>query len=921
MYIDAFLEKEKNQILVVERTTTGKRLFTSHIPKYVAYWPSPRGKFRNMYGVQCDKFQTNRIKEFTRETNMLPRNSVHESDINPIFRCLYDNYKGVQPPQLHIGFFDIEVDFDPDRGFTSPDDAFTPITAISIHLNWLDRNFTMVIKPKGMSQETAIDIVDKFEDTILCDTEKELLELFLTLIDDVDILSGWNSEGFDIPYIHNRIVQVLGKDETRKLCLWGKFPKRREYESYGRDTVTYDLIGRIHMDYLQLYRKHTYHEMHSYRLDFVGEYEVGDKKLHYEGSLDTLYNNDFAKFIEYNRQDVVLLVKIDAKNKFIDLSNNLAHENCVLLGTTMGAVGLIDQSIVNETWDNGLVVPNRKRDFRRDDAGQDAATDEISINGVVGAYVADPKEGMHDWIGGVDINSLYPSAIRALNMSPETVIGHIRPESTDRLIMKHMRDEKRSFADAWNGMFGTLEYNQVMNQELTPITIDFEDGSVSTVSASELYDLVFKSGKKYILSANGTIFSWEKPGIIPGLLARWYAERKELQAEQEKYESLEAQATDPDKKAEYKALAKFYDQRQLIKKILLNSLYGAIGNPGSRFFDPRVAQSTTLSGRCIVKHMQSKINEIIAGDYNHLGISCIYGDTDSGYFSAYPVMKDLPEFKDFEWSKENVIDLYDKISDMTNASFPEFMNSAFNCPEKNGAIIRAARELCAIKGLFITKKRYAVLIYDKDGKRKDINGKKGQIKAMGLDLKRSDTPKIVQDFLSDILVDVLTGSTEQDIQTKVLEFRNEFRSWSGWLKGSPKRANKITFYQNILNSQNSADLKNNTDRIKKTIPGHVLASINWNRLKRIYNDNYSMPIQDGFKVIVCKLRPNPSGLTSAAYPVDEMTLPQWFKDLPFDDEAMETALIDKKIQNLLGVLKWDFDATKNDTSFNNLFSF
>jgi hypothetical protein len=299
------------------------------------------------------------------------------------------------------------------------------------------------------------------------------------------------------------------------------------------------------------------------------------------------------------------------------------------------------------------------------------------------------------------------------------------------------------------------------------------------------------------------------------------------------------------------------------------------------------------------------------GDPFFFGNDILLHNTDSAYFSAYPVMKDLLEFKDFEWTKENVTDLYDKIGDITNTSFPEFMRKSFNCPEENGEIIRAARELCAIKGLFITKKRYAVLIYDKEGKRKDVNGKKGEIKAMGLDLKRADTPKIVQDFLSDILVDVLTGGTETDIQTKVLEFRKEFRSWPSWLKGTPKRANNITYYQNIMETQSK----------KATIPGHVLASINWNRLKKIYNDNYSATIQDGFKVVVCKLRPNPSGLTSIAYPVDELTLPRWFKELPFDDDAMETALIDKKCQNLLSVLKWDLDSNKENNSFNDLFSF
>jgi len=533
-YVDALIDREKNTIHVVERDKNGQRHYVDFPSKYVVYWPSERGKFTSIYGTKLDRFQTNKLKDFQKECNMLPKAKLHESDINPVFRCLYDNYKSLPAPELHIGFFDIEVDWDPERGWSSTEDAFSQITAISLYLNWMDRNITLVIKPRNMSTKLAQSIVDEFEDTILCVDEKELLSTFLDLIDDVDVLSGWNSEGFDIPYIHNRIIQVLGKEYTRKLCLWNRFPRKREYESYGRPTITYDLVGRIHMDYLQLYRKNTYHEMHSYRLDYVGEYEVGDKKTQYEGSLDKLYNEDFKRFIEYNRQDVMLLVKIDRKNKFIELSNNLAHENCVLMQTTMGAVALLDQAIVNEAHDLGLIVPSRSRD-----SGPDVIEDgETDISGVVGAYVADPKEGMHDWIGGVDINSLYPSAIRALNMSPETIVGHIRPESTDRQVMARMKQEKRSFADAWNSQFGTLEYQQVMDQMMLPITVDFEDGTSVVVTGSELYEMVFSSGKRLMLSANGTIFSNEKPGIIPGLLARWYAERKQLQAEMRSYGDL-----------------------------------------------------------------------------------------------------------------------------------------------------------------------------------------------------------------------------------------------------------------------------------------------------------------------------------------------------------------------------------------------
>jgi len=296
-------------------------------------------------------------------------------------------------------------------------------------------------------------------------------------------------------------------------------------------------------------------------------------------------------------------------------------------------------------------------------------------------------------------------------------------------------------------------------------------------------------------------------------------------------------------------------------------------------------------------------------------------NTDSGYFSAYTVMKNQPEFKDFEWSKENITDLYDKIADMTNDSFPGFMNQAFNCSLESGAIIRAGRELCAVKGLFITKKRYAVLIYDSEGKRVDVDGKPGKIKAMGLDLKRSDTPKTVQDFLNDVLVATLTGKPKEEIFQQISDFRREFRSWDKWLQGSPKRVNNMTHYENVRKAQERMNWSVTAVTKKTSTPGHVAASLNWNKLRRVYNDHYSMAITDGTKVVVCKLKPNPAGITSIAYPVDEMNLPNWFKELPFDSDAMEQALIDKKLQNLLSVLNWDLNAHKDNGSFDDLFSF
>jgi DNA polymerase elongation subunit (family B) len=354
----------------------------------------------------------------------------------------------------------------------------------------------------------------------------------------------------------------------------------------------------------------------------------------------------------------------------------------------------------------------------------------------------------------------------------------------------------------------------------------------------------------------------------------------------------------------------YWDKRQLVKKINLNSLYGAILNPGCRFFDKRIGQSTTLVGRQIAKHMAGKVNEIITGEYNHVGKAVIYGDTDSCYFSAYTTLKKDIESGAIPWTKENITALYDQIADEVNGTFIKFMEQAFHCPPSRGEVIKAGREIVGSKGLFITKKRYAVLVYDKEGKRADIDGKPGKIKAMGLDLKRSDTPAFIQDFLSDILELVLTGSTEQQVLDFITAFRTEFKSRPGWEKGSPKRANNITEYQG---KEEKAG--------KTNMPGHVRASINWNTLRRMNGDKYSMQIVDGQKVIVCKLKNNPLGYTSVAYPVDELRLPKWFMELPFDDAEMESTIIDNKLENLIGVLGWDIKSTEEKNTFNKLFEF
>ena len=912
-FVDAIHNKDSEQIVVVERDKDGLRQYKEYPANYTFYYADPKGKYRGLSAGEAlpvSRFSSRSRAEFEKERRMNSGKKLFESDISVVGRCLSENYRDIDAPKLHTCFFDIETDFDPDKGFSPASEAMNRITAISLYLDWCDKLVTLVIAPKHMSAETAQEICNSFEDTMLFTNEKDMFDVFFQLIEDADVLTGWNSEGYDIPYLVNRVTRVMSKNDTRKFCLLGQMPKTRTYERFGKEETTYDLIGRIHLDYLQLYKKYNYESRHSYKLDAIGELEVGENKTSYEGTLDQLYNKDFRKFIEYNRQDTKLVYKIHAKLHFLELANQLAHENTVLLPVVMGTVAMVEMAIMNEAHDHGLVVPDKKRKVEHDDVQQQAA----------GAYVATPKKGIHEWVGAVDINSLYPSTIRALNMAPETIIAQVRQTLTEQYMHdkgQRLAREKKRHKDGdddvtgsvlWEGLFGSLEYTAIMNQERgTMLTIDFEDGRSVEKSAAEIWKMLFDSHKPWMISANGTIFSYETEGIIPGLLSRWYSDRKIMQKKMREASTVEEKD--------------YWDKRQLVRKILLNSAYGALLNEHCRFYDKRIGQSVTLCGRQIVRHMSAHINEVVTGEYDYTGKAIVYGDTDSCYFSAWPLMKDEVAAGTMVWDKDIAIQLYDNIADQINAGFAGFMEKSFHAPRKNGEIIKAGRELVADRSLFITKKRYALNIYDKEGKRLDQydaekakkNGVRlniGQIKAMGLDLKRADTPKYIQEFLMDILERVLDGRGRDEVIERIKEFKVVLGSQEPWTKGSPKSVNNLTKHSE------------NWERTGKCGVGHAMAAINWNWLRKVHNDNYSMKIMDGMKIVVCKLKNNPLGYTSIAYPVDEMRLPDWFKELPFDNLLMESTLVDEKIDNLLLVLNWNIrENTDTNSTLDSLFSF
>lgn len=970
-YVDAI--KDGDKIKVVERVD-GKRIYKEYPIDYSFYYENSAGTYKSIFGTSLLKVEPKSYEEFNKLKRAYSHKKLFEADVNPIFRAIEQHYKGVPAPNFNVAFFDIETAFDKELGYSSAQDAFNPITSISVYLQWLDQMVCLAIPPKTLKWNEAQEIADKVGNVILFQSEIEMLETFITLIEDADVISGWNSEMYDVPYIVGRIHRLMGKHEARALCLWNQSPKKKKIIFGGKEETSYELVGRLHLDYLVLYKKYNYEERQSYALNSIAEIELEDKKVEYSGTLDQLYHNDFQLFLEYNIKDTMLLDKLDKKLDFIALANVIAHDSLTPVPTVMGTVSMVDQAITVEAHESNMIVPNRKSNFEYEDVwsfSDEDSDDEDGTMAAAGGWVYCRSPGMVEWIGVTDLNSLYPSMIRALNMSPETIVGQVRTTTTEKALMEFIHaDKKNSFSLWWNNRFSTLEMENFFNNDNSElIWVDFEDGKSMQVTGAELRKFIFDDSQNLCISANGTIFRKDFEGTIPRLLSRWYSERKQMQGFTKQFiqiqtgvgveSNIEYVSTTEltldkainfrlellelddiksvldeyglkivnktvlpnDKNIQvYRTAEGYWDRRQLCRKIRLNSLYGGLLNEHMKFYDQRIGQSTTLTGRQITRHMASKTNEIITGEYTWDSECILYCDTDSTFFTAWPMVKDDVLAGKLIWNKDAVVELYDQIATAVSDTFPDFAKKQFNIDKKQGSVLKAGREIVGQSGMFVKRKRYAIWYYDKEGKRLDTDGKTGKIKVTGLDLKRSDTPKYMQKFLEELLTDALKGAEEKDCLEKITKFKEQFKEMKPWLRGSPKSVNNLSSY--IIAEEDTMRKRMNGEKVSFSMPGHVRGASNWNTLRERNHDLNTSKIVDGQKIVVCPLKQNDFGFTSIAYPVDETRLPEWFTNLPFDEDKMMESIVDKKIKNVIGVLKWDFDSTRpEEIHFSTLFEF
>lgn len=729
MYVDAIIERGKgSEKLIVAERVDGKRVLKEIDPVYEYYVESQYGTQKTIHGTKAEKFEFSNRKDMNNSLLKHKGLRTYESNRNVVFKTLRRYYEGVESPNLNVLFFDIETDFHKKFGYAPPQNPFNRVTAISFYQSWTGKDYVYTLPPDGMDQLTATNIIKEINEetndensiVVLYNDEREMFLDFFEEMEDADVLSGWNSEFFDIPYMVNRTEKLFNASMTTRWCLWGKKPRKREADNYGKIVEVYDLIGRIHMDYLALYKKHAGQVEQSYSLEFIGRKVTGEGKVPYNGSLDTLYKNDYKSFIQYSKQDSILLKNIDKKMDFISLHNRLAHNESVLISTTMGTVALVDTAIINLLHSRGEVMFDKPKEENSDiedtsvkdytygpsESDEDEDVYEKLEAKAAGAWVQDPILGLVDYIGCTDFNSLYPTILRTLGMSTELILGQIRQDYTDAYLAEQISNQRSKYRGkkfepdwtaAWHGKFSSIEFELLHAKTDDILTIDLENGDTFTMTAKELHEVIFAPDSTIVVSANGTLFDKTRYGVIPEILTNWYTERKAqqkmvldfkhlytdgwdlgidsnlLKDELDKvgygnvkrrlrqvnlheecpifqlrkslsnisevaniivengliFDGKKVWVSEEDK--EYcKNQSAFWKQNQQIRKILLNSLYGALLNVASSFYDKRLGQSVTLTGRTMTKHMAAEINNICTGVYSESGGVVVYGDSVIG---------------------------------------------------------------------------------------------------------------------------------------------------------------------------------------------------------------------------------------------------------------------------------------------------
>ena len=798
--------------------------------KPYAYMKSQSGTYRSIYGDKLKK-----VNFWTHDD--IQQKRMFESDVPIETRVLIDIYgSSDEVSQGHRElFFDIEVEVT--DGFPDWRKSESRITAIALYDKIVDKYHCFVL---GNVPNT--DVVESFK------SEEELLQRFYQKYLEINptILSGWNSDGFDIPYLYNRTKRVMGQQIANTLSPIGQV-------YYNERQDRYKIAGVSCLDYLKLYRKFTYTQQSSYRLDFIGKLEVDMGKIEYKGTLNDLYESDINKFIEYNLNDVKIVKALDDKLKLIELVRGVSHLGHVPYEDIFFSSRYLEGAMLVYMKKLGVIAPNKDLESRKE------MNTGIKFSG---AYVKDPKPGRHDWVYDLDLTSMYPSTIMTLNISPEMKIGKLNGWNA--------KDFIKGISKTYSLEKGGKVKGHMNNEELKNM---FDNNKVS-------------------ISSNGIMYRNDKKGLIPILLEKWFNERVE-------YKNLMKKHGDEGNTDKYE----YFKRRQHVQKIVLNSLYGVLGLPVFRFYDIDNAEATTTTGQDLIKFTERIANKYYNDKLGDKEDYCIYTDTDSVFYSAVPlVKKEYPDadLTDDNFMTEKILNIAGSVQDFINSSYDLFAKKFLNCDEHRFDI---KQETIAKSAFWVTKKRYGQWIINDGG----MSCNKLDVK--GLDIVRSNFPPAMRDLMTKVLKDILSSKDKYIIDEKILDFKKSMKKISIYDIALPTGIKRLSKFADKRNKNGSIFTP-----MYKGAPVHVKAAWLYNDLLKYYKlDNYEK-IKNSEKIRWVYLKSNPLEIKQLAFKGydDPKQILDFIKEHIDYDKLFERAL-QKKIKMFYEALNWDLPVDKINT--------
>lgn len=846
-----------------------------HTPTY--YKKDPKGKFKTLFGDNVKA-----IHRYEKDES-----DIFEKDIDGVLSVLADKYLHEDNIPTHRQLiYDIEIEIGGQLTIPFIEEAKMPMTSFQAIDVTTETRYVYIWDKYRQLGDLSMDgvVLKTFK------TEFDLLRAVLQLWKDIDptIIIGFNNNGFDDAYMYYRMRRILGQRLADSLSPIGIVEKG--YWQYNPHASYLDqpkqlvkIRGISSLDWKRLYKKFVPKKLPHYSLDYVANFEIGRGKVKYSGNLNNLFKTDPAKFIEYGLEDVELLYDLEKSKKFVDLTVQICHIAHTIYENIYYSSLVLDGVIYTSLKRKGIISPNKpvtddpslsayyvKEDEDGDslELGDDEA-DSMVKKKFPGAYVKPPQIGLFDWLTDEDLEALYPSNMRTLNISPETLLGRVIDPNVDYEYL------------------GSDQISMYFWKNHQTLVLEAPDGKTTNITSEKLTN--YALSRKWAISGNGIIFDTSKKGILPEVLDVWTQMRKDYK----KKMLAAAEKEDYDQSA-------FFDRYQQVYKVFNNSIYGCLALPSFRYTDKKkwLSTATTLSGQVIIKNSirlsNERMNSELGTDNEDFVVA---SDTDSMFIKCFPIVKH--RYPDIDINDEDRIipivrNIAHELKDKINESFNSLARDYFNVTSH---YFNIKPEYIIRKAYWSDKKKYACLIVDKEGT-KPKPGKEWDFK--GLDLMKSDFPKLYKNFMEKMLKDILKSRSKSDIDQDVIDFKQVVLKCPVVDIATPVGINAIQKY--IISKPIPGNI---FSRIEKGVPIHSRASVYYNDLMKFkdYDKKYPL-IQEGDNIFYSYLLPNEYGIDVIAFTNDDPEEVRTFIELNADRERNYENKLLKKIQKVYDTLNW-----------------